>query len=274
MCSHRCSHRDLRENAAAYVRGLLIPKTAGNCWALAEAVGHTGPGRLQHLLSGAVWDEDEVRDAVRSFIQRRFGTRGVLVFDETGQLKKGTRTAAVARQYTGTAGRVENAIVAVYTTYATEAGHALIDRDLYVPKTWCTDPERMSAAGFTRDHHFAIKPQLARGQAERAVTVGLEPEWAAGDEFTGARANFASGSNSTGSDTSSRSRSTTASSSAASLGAPTAPRTWFPQPGGTAARPGPGRRGRACTTGHGCSPTRPGGSHPDAYRRDQVESGR
>ena len=122
---------------------------------------------------------------MRAFTATHLGEGGTLISDETGQLKKGAATAGAGRQYTGTAGRVENATVAVYTTYATEAGHALIDRDLYVPETWCTDPERMSAAGSTRDHHFATKPQLARAQAERAVAGGLDPEWAAGDEVYG-----------------------------------------------------------------------------------------
>ena len=113
------ARRDLRLNASAYIRGLLCPGTAGNCWAIAQAAGHARPYRLQHLLSGAVWDEDEVRDHVRGFVARHLGEGGVLIFDETGDLKKGTSTAATGRQYTGTAGRIENAIVAVYATYAT-----------------------------------------------------------------------------------------------------------------------------------------------------------
>jgi SRSO17 transposase len=179
------TRRDLRSNAADYLRGLLMPGVAGNCWALAEALGHTRPDRLQHLLSGSVWDEDAVRDQVRTLLARELGTGGVLVFDETGQLKKGTRTAGVSRQYTGTAGRIENAIVAVYTTYVTERGHGLVDRDLYVPKAWCQAPGRMSGAGFEPGHVFATKPQLARAQAERAVQAGLDPGWAAGDEVYG-----------------------------------------------------------------------------------------
>src|SRR6266699_2503348 len=98
------SRRDLRSNAFTYMRGLLCPGVAGNCWAIAQAVGHDRPYRLQHLLSGAVWDEDEVRDAVRGFLARHLGPGGVLIFDETGDLKKGTFTAGVGRQYTGTAG--------------------------------------------------------------------------------------------------------------------------------------------------------------------------
>src|SRR5262249_2614750 len=155
----------LRSNAMSYLRGLLCPGVAGNCWAIAQVAGHTRPYRLQHLLSGAVWDEDAVRDAVRGFLALHLGPGGVLIFDETGDLKKGTSTAGAGRQYTGTAGRIENAIVAVYATYATRLGHGLIDRDLYVQKEWFTDRERMKRAGFPDDHAFATKPQLAAAQA-------------------------------------------------------------------------------------------------------------
>ena len=103
------SRRDLRSNAAAYIRGLLCPGTAGSCWALAQAAGHARPHRLQNLLSGAAWNEDEVRDHVRGFVARHLGEGGVLIFDETGDLKKGTCTAATGRQYTGTAERSPSA---------------------------------------------------------------------------------------------------------------------------------------------------------------------
>ena len=179
------SRRDLRSNAMAYVRALLMPGVSGNCWALAQAVGHERPYRLQHLLSGAVWDEDAVRDAVRAYVARHLGEGGVLIFDETGDLKKGQATAGVGRQYTGTAGRIENAIVAVYASYATVHGHALIDRELYVQREWFADPDRMRRAGFEAGHAFATKGQIARDQARRALDAGLDPAWATGDEVYG-----------------------------------------------------------------------------------------
>jgi SRSO17 transposase len=179
------SRRDLRSNAEAYVRALLMPGVSGNCWALAQAVGHERPHRLQHLLSGAVWDEDAVRDAVRAFVARHLGEGGVLIFDETGDLKKGQATAGTGRQYTGTAGRIENALVAVYAGYATAHGHALIDRELYVQREWFAEPERMRAAGFDADHAFATKGQIARDQARRALDSGLRPAWGTGDEVYG-----------------------------------------------------------------------------------------
>jgi SRSO17 transposase len=179
------ARRDLRANAMAYVRGLLEPGVSGNCWALSEAAGHERPYRLQRLLGRAVWDEDAARDMVRLFTAAHLGEGGTMIFDETGQLKKGTATAGAGRQYTGTAGRIENAVVAVYTTYATAAGHALIDRDLYVQEHWFADPYRMAAAGFPPGHAFATKPQLAKAQAERALDAGITPRWATGDEVYG-----------------------------------------------------------------------------------------
>jgi SRSO17 transposase len=181
-----CRRRDLRANVLLYVRGLLMPGVAGNCWSLAEAVGLERPYRLQHLLERASWDEDAARDAVRCFLARHLGADGgVLIFDETGQAKKGEATAAVGRQYSGTMGRVENVIVAVYTTYATEKGHALLDRDLYVQQDWFSEPERMAKAGLPADHAFATKPELALAQAKRTLSAGIHPAWAAGDEVYG-----------------------------------------------------------------------------------------
>jgi SRSO17 transposase len=178
--------RDARANGLLYVRGLLMPQVAGNCWSIGEAVGLSRPYRLHHLLERAAWDEDTARDAVRAFLARHLGADGgVLIFDETGQAKKGTATAAAGRQYSGTMDRVENVIVAVYTTYATDRGHALIDRDLYVQADWFEDPARMAAAGFPKDHAFATKPALALAQAKRALAAGISPAWATGDEVYG-----------------------------------------------------------------------------------------
>ncbi|WP_233988437.1 IS701 family transposase [Streptomyces parvulus] len=178
--------RDLRANGVLYLRGLLMPGVAGNCWSIAEAVGLDRPYRLHHLLERAHWEEDTARDVVRAFLTRHLGADGgVLIFDETGQAKKGTKTAAVGRQYSGTMGRVENVIVAVYTTYATKRAHALIDRDLYVQADWFDDPAQMATAGFPEDHAFATKPALALAQAKRALAAGIRPQWATGDEVYG-----------------------------------------------------------------------------------------
>jgi SRSO17 transposase len=168
------------------VRGLLMPQVAGNCWSIAEAAGLDRPYRLHHLLERARWYEDAARDAVCAFLARHLGADGgVLIFDETGQATKGTMTAAVGRQYSDAMRRVENVIVAVYTTYATSWGYALIDRDLYVQDDWFEDPARMAKAGFPADHACATKPALALAQAKRALSAGIRPARATGDEVHG-----------------------------------------------------------------------------------------
>jgi SRSO17 transposase len=118
---------------------------------------------MQRLLSRAVWDHDAVRDDIRAYLVEHLGDPGaVLVVDETGDLKKGSTTVGVQRQYSGTAGRIENAQVAVYLVYAGQAGHAVIDRELYLPGSWTNDPDRMGAAGVPDEVGFATKPALAK----------------------------------------------------------------------------------------------------------------
>src|SRR5580693_8721734 len=158
-----------RRRVAAFVRGLLAPLPRVNCWTIAEHAGDCCPRGMQRLLSSAVWDEDGVRDDLRGYVLEHFADPGaVLVVDETGDLKKGTATVAVQRQYSGTAGRTENAEVAVYLAYAAPAGTAFIDRALYLPKSWTGDPARCRAAGVPAGPAFATKPALARTMIGRA----------------------------------------------------------------------------------------------------------
>jgi SRSO17 transposase len=176
-----------RRRARALVLGLLADLPRKNCWTIAEHAGDPSPDGMQHLLSRAVWDEDVVRDDVRAYvIEHLGGPDAVLVIDETGDLKKGTTTVGVQRQYTGTAGRVENAQVAVYLVYATSAGHALIDRDLYLPRAWTDDPERCQTVGVPDQVGFATKPALAAQMLTRALDAGVPAAWVAGDEVYGA----------------------------------------------------------------------------------------
>jgi SRSO17 transposase len=176
-----------RRRAKAFVLGLLADLPRKNCWTLAEHAGQVSPDGMQHLLARAVWDEDKVRDDVRGYVVEHLGDPGaVLVIDETGDLKKGATTVGVQRQYTGTAGRVENAQVAVYLLYATEAGHAIIDRELYLPRGWTSDPERMQAAGVPDQVRFATKPALATRMLTRALDAGIPAAWVTGDEVYGA----------------------------------------------------------------------------------------
>lgn len=182
----RFARVEARSHARELVWGLLGELPRKNCWTLAEQVGHDTPDRLQHLLGRASWDTDGVRDDLRDYVVEHLGDRdAVLVVDETGDLKKGTATVGVQRQYTGTAGRVENAQVAVYLTYAAPTSHALIDRELYLPKSWTSDPARCSAAGVPEQVEFATKPALARDMIVRALEAGVPARWVAGDEVYG-----------------------------------------------------------------------------------------
>jgi SRSO17 transposase len=172
----------------AFVQGLLSPVERKTCWSLAEQAGYADPQPMQRLLRGAVWDADAVRDDVRGWLVEHLGHRdGVLVVDETGFLKKGACSVGVQRQYTGTAGRIENSQVAVFLAYASPAGRALIDRRLYLPEhTWCAQPARRAAAGVPEDVAFATKPALARQMIAAAVDAGVPAGWVTGDEVYGA----------------------------------------------------------------------------------------
>jgi SRSO17 transposase len=175
-----------RRHARALVLGLLADLPRKNCWTIAEHAGQATPDGLQHLLSGAVWDHDAVRDDVRALLVEHLADPGaVLVVDETGDLKKGSHTVGVQRQYTGTAGKVDNAQVAVYLAYATQAGHGMVDRELYLPQGWVEDPARSQAAGVPDQVGFATKPELARRMLQRALDAGVPAGWVTADEVYG-----------------------------------------------------------------------------------------
>src|SRR3954462_7330483 len=154
--------------------GVLAALAREKCWRTARDAGEATPDGMQHLLARAVWDTDGVAEDLRDYVMDHLGDPGaVLVIDETGDVKKGSRTVGVQRQYTGTAGRIENAQVAVYLTYSAERGHALIDRELYLPESWTDDPDRCAAAGVPADVGFATKPALARAMLVRALDAGV-----------------------------------------------------------------------------------------------------
>lgn len=168
------------------MQGLLSGLERKNCWTIAEHLGHRDPEALQHLLSRAKWDDDGARDDLLAYVLDAFNDpAGILVIDETGDLKKGDLTVGVQRQYTGTAGRIENAQVAVYLTYTAPRGHALIDRELYLPKSWTMSPERLAAAGVPADVEFATKPVLAQRMIGAALDAGAQASWVTGDEVYG-----------------------------------------------------------------------------------------
>jgi SRSO17 transposase len=159
----RFARVELRRRAKAFVRGLLADLPRKNCWTLAEHAGDASPDGMQHLLGRAVWDHDGVRDDVRAYLVEALGDpEAVLVIDETGFLKKGTKSAGVQRQYSGTAGRIENCQVGVFLAYASRHGHALIDRELYLPEGWLSDRPRCREAAIPDAVGFRTKPQLAR----------------------------------------------------------------------------------------------------------------
>jgi SRSO17 transposase len=174
-------------HAGGLMLGMLSSLDRKNCWTIGEHRGHKRPYALQHLLSRASWDADAVRDDLRGYVIEAFGERdAVLVLDETGDLKAGRHSVGVRRQYTGTAGRIENAQVTVCLTYAARRGHAFIDRALYLPKEWTEDRDRCRDAGVPDEVEFATKPALAGDMLTRAVEAGVPTGWVAGDEVYGA----------------------------------------------------------------------------------------
>src|SRR3982751_6903544 len=174
-----------RARVLAYLRGLLGQLERKNGWTLAEAAGEVSPDGMQRLLRTADWNADAVRDQLRGYVVERLGPHGGLIVDETGCIKKGSRSAGVGRQYTGTTGKIDNCQIGVFLAYATPAGRALIDRELYVPRTWTEDRDRARAAGIGGDVGFATKPELARSMLSRAVDAGVPAGWLTADEVYG-----------------------------------------------------------------------------------------
>jgi SRSO17 transposase len=176
-----------RHRVLAYVRGLLSEAARKNSWQVAEVCGESTPYGFQYLLSRADWDADAVREELRRYVIQHLGdSNGVVVLDETGFLKKGEHSAGVARQYSGTAGKVENCQIGVFLGYASALGHALLDRELYVPKEWTDARARCRQAGIPHDRGFATKPQLACQMLARTFAAGLPTQWVTGDSVYGA----------------------------------------------------------------------------------------
>jgi SRSO17 transposase len=149
-------------------------------------MGEAAPYGVQHLLDRARWDADQVRDRMRSYaLEELSSAKAVLIVDETGFLKKGSHSAGVKRQYSGTAGRIENSQVGVFLCYGSDKGAALVDRELYIPQEWAADRERRSEAGIPETVEFATKPELARRMIGRALDSGAPAAWVAADEVYG-----------------------------------------------------------------------------------------
>ncbi|UUU23781.1 IS701 family transposase [Streptomyces sp. DSM 40750] len=175
-----------RRRAGEYLRGLLAPLERKNGWTLAEQAGELCPDGMQRLLNQADWSADAVRDEVRGFVLENLGAEdGVLAVDETGFVKKGTRSAGVQRQYTGTSGKIDNCQLGVFLAYVSAKGRALIDRELYLPTSWIEDPARRADARIGDEVAFRTKPALARAMLERAVAAKVPFRWVTGDEVYG-----------------------------------------------------------------------------------------
>jgi len=182
----RFARSEARGRVRSYLLGLLAPVQRKNSWQLAEQVGDESPYAVQHLLGRSDWDPGEVRDDLRAYVAEALGDdEAVLILDETGFLKKGKHSAGVARQYTGTAGRIENAQVGVFLAYASRHGTAFLDRALYLPKEWTDDPARCQKAGIPKGTAFATKTELAKQMLSRAFEAGVPAAWVTGDEVYG-----------------------------------------------------------------------------------------
>ena len=187
----RFARSEPREHAAAYVRGLLSSEERKNSWTLSERAGDQTPDGMQRLLSTSDWDPDLVRDDLRSYVVSHLGSvEGVLIVDETGFLKKGNQSAGVSRQYSGTAGRIENCQIGVFLTYATTSGRTFLDRELYLPKVWADDRDRCADAGIPDSVEFATKPELAGRMLRRAIGGGVPARWVTADEVYGQHSGF------------------------------------------------------------------------------------
>jgi SRSO17 transposase len=187
----RFARSEPRRRAVEYLRGLVSDAERKNGWQLAEEAGDATPYGVQHLLGRADWDAEKVRDDLIAYAHANLADPdGVLVVDETGFLKKGTKSAGVQRQYSGAAGRVENCQVGVFLAFVGRKGRALLDRELYLPKEWAGDADRREAAHVPEDIAFTTKPQLAERMLERAWRAGVEAAWVTGDAVYGNDVHF------------------------------------------------------------------------------------
>ena len=178
--------KEPRVQAAKYLRGLMAVVPRKNSWQVAEAVGDRIPDAMQRLLYRAQWSADAARDRLLRYTMETFGEEdGIGVVDETGFIKKGTHSVGVQRQYTGTAGKIENCQIGTFLSYVTGKGHVLLDRRLYLPEEWANDPERREEARVPAEVAFQTKPEQAMAMLEHAWQAGVPMRWVAGDEVYG-----------------------------------------------------------------------------------------
>lgn len=182
----RFRRAEVRTRARHYLAGLLSPVKRKNGWQLAEQLQESGPHGVQRLLNAADWDADAVRDDLRAYVVDHLGDQhAVLIVDETGFVKKGTKSAGVARQYSGTAGRRENCQIGVFLAYASRHGCAFLDRALYLPEEWAADTQRRADAAIPDTVSFATKGRMARAMLARAFAAQVPAAWVVGDTVYG-----------------------------------------------------------------------------------------
>ncbi len=187
----RFGRPELRARAPAYLRGLIASIERKNGWQLAEFVGDATPVNLQHFIGRAKWDAGAVRDDLIRYVAEHLGDPdGVLIVDETGFLKKGTKSAGVGRMYSGTAGRIENCQIGVFCAYRSAKGQTLVDRELYLPRDWIADRPRCRAVSVPDEVEFATKPELAQRMLTRTLEAGLPARWVTADEVYGSDSRF------------------------------------------------------------------------------------
>ena len=180
-----------RRTAGVFMDGLLSGVERKTGWMLSEEAGFGKPYRIQSLLGRSSWSADALCDLVRRYaLDALCDSTGVLVVDETGFLKKGAHSVGVARQYSGTAGRIENCQIGVFAAYASRWGHTLIDRQLYLPKTWAADPDRRAKAHVPQEVGFATKPQMAREMVSRLLDEGVPCAFVLADAVYGSDSGF------------------------------------------------------------------------------------
>jgi SRSO17 transposase len=173
-------------SAGQFLDGLLGPERRKTGWMRAEAAGDPGPWRQQAILGRGRWEADDLRDLVRDYaLETLAGPDAVLVIDETGFLKQGKASCGVARQYTGSAGKITNCQIGAFAAYVSGKGYAFVDRALYLPEDWTKDPARMRAAHVPEAVAFAAKPRLALDTVERAIGAGVPFAWVAADTVYG-----------------------------------------------------------------------------------------
>lgn len=179
------SREETRITALAYIQGLLSQVERKNSWQLAEASGYSDPYGLQYLIRRAYWDENILQKKISAEVYTQLGSNGILAVDETCFIKKGKKSAGVARQYSGTAGRIENSQIGVFISYMTASGRSLIDRALYLPKEWIADKVRAKEAGIPTDAKHRTKSELALKMLQKAFANGIQANWVVGDAIYG-----------------------------------------------------------------------------------------